>query len=251
MERYFKLQNKPIFRFTDLLVLSPSKEAAYGYLNRMMKKGYIDKIRNDLYTCVNPVFPSSSVDKYTIAMAIREDGYLTHQSALEFMGYCNPVINIVYVASKSRFRSFDYDGITYEYVPSKLNHGIVQTNGTFHTSIERTIIDSIHDVNKIGGRDSLLESLLLIESLDESALIEVLDAYGVQSLYQKTGYLLQKFQSSLELSDSFFEKCRNKMGSSPSYFLVQESEPKKYSSDWKIVSTTNSNEPVSFEVLDE
>ena len=251
MERYLKLMNKPTFRFKDLEVLSPSKEAAYSYLSRMIKKGYVHKIRNDLYTCSYPNTESNIVDKYTIAMEIHEDAYLSHQSALEFMGFCNPVINTLYVSSKSRFRSFFFDGITYEHVPSKLNIGIVQTNGIRHTSIERTIIDSIHDVNKIGGRESLLESLSLIESFDEAALMEVLDAYHIQSLYQKTGYLLQKHQTSLDLSDKFFEKCRSKMSSSPSYFLVHESSPKQYSSDWKVVSSIDSTEPLSHEVLDE
>jgi predicted transcriptional regulator of viral defense system len=252
MNRYFKLMNKPTFRFHELASLSPSKEAAYSYLNRMVKKGYIQKIRNDLYTCANPMIHSQRVDKYTIAMEIHDDAYLTHQSAFEFMGYCNPVINTLYVASTSRFRSFFFDGITYEHVSSKLNIGVVETHGTRYTSIERTIVDSIHDVNKIGGRESLLESLSLIESLDETALMEILDAYGIQSLYQKTGYLLQKHQKSLGLSDAFFEECRSKMGSSPSYFLVQESESKRYFSDWKVVSSENeSNEPLSHEVLDE
>lgn len=72
----------------------------------------------------------------------------------------------VYVATESRFRSFEYDGVSYRRVAP---HGTVQTkliNGARVVSVEQAVIDSIRDFEKIAGLEETLRCIRLIPSLD-------------------------------------------------------------------------------------
>ena len=59
-----------------------------------------------------------------------------------------------------------------------------------------------------------LEACLdMIQSLDEGKLRRYLPLYGKAFLYQKAGYLLEKRQSDLKLSDGFFDFCQKGIAS--------------------------------------
>ena len=58
------------------------------------------------------------------------------------------------------------------------------------TDLERTVIDSIKDFEKIGGFEELMNCLSLAHYLDEAKFRAYLDAYRVQVLYQREVYLL-------------------------------------------------------------
>ncbi len=59
------------------------------------------------------------------------------------------------------------------------------TTGVRITDLERTVIDSIRDFNKIGGFEELLNCLESVHYLDETKLKRYLDIYNTQGLYQK------------------------------------------------------------------
>ena len=57
----------------------------------------------------------------------------------------------------------------------------------------------------------------MLPKLDENKLIEYLDGYNIQALYQKSGYLLSFFNDILKLSESFFMIIQHKLGKSVTY----------------------------------
>lgn len=77
------------------------------------------------------------------------------------------------------------------------------------TSLERTVIDSIADFEKIGGLEELLRCLLLIPSLDYSKLLDALELYGRAQLYQKAGFILEAWKEELSLPEPFLWNVKN------------------------------------------
>lgn len=63
------------------------------------------------------------------------------------------------------------------------------------TSLERTIIDCIDNIDLAGGIDEILNALEQIKILDENKLLSVLKSYNQVLLYQKVGYILEQFKN--------------------------------------------------------
>lgn len=123
-----------------------------------------------------------------VACAITDTAYISHHSAFKYYGLANQVFYEVYVSSEIKFNHFEYGHVTYKYVASRMKEGIVEaknTTGVRITDLERTVIDSIKDFNKIGGLEELLYCLESIHYLDENKLRRSLDIYNIQGLYQK------------------------------------------------------------------
>jgi predicted transcriptional regulator of viral defense system len=151
------------------------------------------------------------------------------------MGMSNQVFYEIYVSSSKRFADFEFEGITYKYIPSKFDLGVISprnTKGIRITSLERTVVDSIKDFERIGGLEELLNCITSIPFLDENQLIKYLSSYGMQFLYQKTGFILEHYKDQLHLSEKFIDYCKSKIGKSTRY-LIKEST--KYNSQWKLV----------------
>lgn len=238
MESYKTLSKYPVFSIDTLLMFYDHQKSAYSMLYRLLKKGMIKKIRQNLYSPINLSSGQVVATKYQIACAINKTCYISHHSAFEYYGYANQVFNEMVVSSEQKFNAFEFDHIAYKYMSSKLNIGIVDATNTTNvriTDLERTVIDSIKDVNKIAGLEECLNSLQMISYLDESKLILYLDTYHIQGLYQRVGYILERYQQEMHLSQAFIQYCKHKMGKSTRY-LVSESETHGYyHNEWHIV----------------
>ncbi len=235
MVGYAELSKMNTFTLNDVCNLVGNKKTASSLLLRLSKKGLVKKIRNNLYTCINVADGQVIASKYHIACAINETAYITHHSAFEYMGITNQVFYEIYVASLKRFAGFEFEGITYKYVPSRFDLGVVtpkNTKGIRTTLPERTVVDSIKDFEKIGGLEELLNCITSIPYLDENQLIKYLSAYEMQFLYQKTGFLLEHYKNQLHLSDKFIDYCKSKIRKSTRY-LTKEST--KFNSRWKLI----------------
>ena len=128
--------------------------------------------------------------------------------------------------------------MTYKYVSSKMKEGVVEaknTTGVRITDLERTVIDSIRDFNKIGGFEELINCLEGVYYLDETKLIRYLDIYNTQGLYQKAGYLLDRYKKEMQLSREFVEYCKSKIGKSRRYLVSEAKENSYYNSKWELM----------------
>jgi predicted transcriptional regulator of viral defense system len=235
MVGFAELSKMNTFSMEDVYRLVGNKKTASSLVLRLSKKGLVKKIKNNLYTCVNVADGSVVASRYHIACGINETAYLSHHSAFEYAGIANQVYYEVYVSSSQKFNKFEFEGISYKYVSSKMDSGIVTPNNTKGirlTSMERTVIDSIKDFEKIAGLEELLNCISSIPYLDEKMLTTFLDAYHIQFLYQKTGFILEHYQSQLQLSDEFIAYCKTNTGKSTRY-LTKDS--KTYYSAWRLV----------------
>jgi predicted transcriptional regulator of viral defense system len=240
---YKELSQYDVFSIEDVKKLTNNNvKTAYSLLDRLMKKDLVRKIRNNIYSCVNPATGQIIASRYKIASAVTDTAYISHHSAFEFYGLANQVYYIVYISSESKFRDFEFENITYKYVQSKSKKGVVEpknTSGVRVTNLERTVIDNIKDFKKIGGFEELLNCLESVNYLNEKKLKSYLEMYDIQVLYQKTGYLLSHYKEGMQLSEDFFEYCKKNIGKSTRYLLEKSNDENYYNNEWKLVIPKN------------
>ena len=237
MNLYYELLKKPVFTIEDIKPYYNSIEAVRTAIRRLINQELIVRIRKNMYTCISGETGCPVANKYQIGSAVSSSAYISHHTAMEYYGACDQVYYDVYVSSETPFKEFDFDGYTYCYVASKCKTGIetVQYSGGVRiTDKERTVIDSIKDMDKISGIEEVLENIAGITFLDEKKLILYLQEYHNQFLYQKTAFLLSPYREKLGLSQSFFEMCQHKIGRSKRY-LTREFTHGTYNNEWKLV----------------
>ena len=238
LKGYNELAKLSVFSLLDVEKLTSNKKTAYSLLARLIKKGLVKKIKNNTYTCVNLATDQVIASRYQIACASSSSAYISHHTALEYYGLTNQVYYEVYVSSETRFRDFEFEGVSYKYSASKMYNGVIEaknSEGIRVTDLERTIVDSIKDFEKIGGLEELLNSLSLIHYLNAEKLIVYLDAYNIQALYQKTGFLLEHYMYEMQLSKDFIDYCKNKKGKSTRYLLKEPIQNAIYNSEWQLI----------------
>ncbi|MDD4694287.1 MAG: type IV toxin-antitoxin system AbiEi family antitoxin [Firmicutes bacterium] len=238
MTGYDELVKLRVFGLPDIQAITGNEKTANSMLARLRAKDLVRKIKRSMYSCVNPATGETVASRYQIACATSSGAYLSHYTAFEFHGVANQVYYEMYVGSKSRFKDFQFEGITYKRIAPKIDIGVsVPRNsaGIRVTDLERTVVDSINDFEKIGGFGELITCLSAIHYLDEEKLKVYLDAYGTQVLYQKTGFLLEHFMQELQLSQAFIEYCRKQTGRSTRYLSRDSMNDGVYNNEWRLV----------------
>ena len=238
MNYYNQLAKYTIFKIDTLEKLTGNTKTAYSQLERLMEKGLIKKVRNNIYSAVNPINNNIIATKHQIACAITRTAYISHHSAFEYYGLANKSLKEIYVSSETKFNHFEYDNTSYKFVASKMQEGIVEgktTKDVRITDLERTVIECIHDYRKAGGFYELLNCLGKINYLDEDKLIRYLEIYNTQGLYQRVGYLLVHFKKKMHLSNSFINYCKGKTGKSRQYLLKEAIEGSIYNNEWGLM----------------
>ncbi|MDR1296777.1 MAG: transcriptional regulator [Deltaproteobacteria bacterium] len=217
MKHYARLLKMRCFSRGDVgRVLGAGK--ANSTLDAYLKRGLLNRVKRDLYVAVDLATRLDAADRYLIGSRVAPDAYLSHHSALEVHGFYNELGPEVCVSGPGRFNRFEYDDVRYRYVAPRASGWVVEKNGARATGLERTIVESIGDFDKIAGLEEVLRCLELVRSPDEGALLEVLENIGRQVLYQKAGYVLSHFQKSMGLSERFFRECEKNVGASVRYF---------------------------------
>ncbi len=238
MDVFTELAKYPVFTIDDVKKLTDNEKTAYSQLDRLMKKEHVKKVRKNIYSVVNPTTGQLVATRYQIACAITDTAYISHHSAFEYYGLANQVFNEVYVSSDTRFNHFEYDYVSYKYIASRIKEGVVEaknTSGVRVSDLERTVIDSVRDFNKIGGFEELLNCLEGIHYLDEKKMKRYLDMYDTQGLYQRVGYLLDHYKNGMQLSMEFIDYCKSKIGKSRRYLVSEAKENSYYISEWELM----------------
>ena len=167
MELYKELAALRCFTHDDMVQLAGSESSAVWQIKSYLQKGYIERVRRNLYAVISMETGQAIPNRYQIASRVTDDACVSHHSAFEYYGYANQVFYDVYFTTEKRVRPFSYDGVNYCPMACRGNADIIKIDtGIRVTSLERTVIDSIADFEKIGGLEELLRCLLLIPSLD-------------------------------------------------------------------------------------
>ncbi len=241
MNLYFELLKQPVFNMKDVNKFYNNMDSARSAIKRLMKEGMVAKIRNNMYTCISGETGAPVATRFQIASHITSTSYVSHHSAMEYYGITDQVYYDVYVSSETSFRDFIFDGYTYRYVASKNSEGIEKlpyNGGVAVTNLERTIVDSVKDMDKISGIEEVVQNLESVHRMQEKRLLKYLELYQNQFLYQKMGYLLWQHKEQMELSDGFFDKCKKEIGKSKRY-LTRDQKSGRYDGTWKLIVPDN------------
>ncbi|MBD5463288.1 MAG: hypothetical protein HDR24_09570 [Lachnospiraceae bacterium] len=237
MNLYFELLKKPIFKIEDVNQYYNNMNSARSAVKRLMRDGMALKIRNNMYTCISGETGQPVANRFQIASNITPSSYVSHHTAMEYYGITDQVYYDVYVSSETSFRDFEFDGYSYHYVSSKNSEGIDQpafSGGIAVTNLERTLVDSVKDMDKIAGIEEVVQDIESIHRMQEKRLLKYLELYQNQFLYQKMGFLLAGNKEKLGLSDQFFDTCKSQIGKSKRY-LTKDMEKGQYNDEWKLV----------------
>jgi predicted transcriptional regulator of viral defense system len=237
MKHYEQLLKMGCFSWKELCAAVGNLNTVDSLARSYMKKGYIQNVKRGLYVAIDLATGESAVSKLRIASKITPTSYVSHHSAFEYYGCANQVSYHVQISSDSVFTPFEYAGITYSYVKSRIGRGIItQPDGIRVTDTERTVLDGIHDFEKIMGLEELLRCLELLPAVRESYLLAHLAVYDKQVLYQKAGYILGHFRDAWNLSENFFAACEAKIGKSKRYLYKPTAHGKmEYDRRWRLV----------------
>ena len=237
MDLYFELLKYPIFTLEDVCAFYNNQESARTALKRLLSKGRVMRIRRNLYTAISGETGGPVANRFQIASAITKSAHVSHHSAMEYYGITDQVFFEVYVGSETPFQSFQFDGYAYHYVHSKFAEGIENvkySSGIRVTDRERTLLESIKDMDKIAGPEEVLSNIENMNRISEDKMLKYLDLFNNQFLYQKTGYLLSRINDQLGLSADFFDICRIKAGKSSRY-LSSDFKNGTFDADWSLV----------------
>lgn len=237
MKLYLEMLKKPVFTLEDAMSVGVSSGTIKNQLVKLVTDGYVERIRRNLYTCISPETKLPIANKYQIASAITKDSFASHHSALEYYGVADQVYYDVYVSSKTKFQNFDYNGYTYKCILVKKNMGVakpVMKDGICVSSPERAVVESIKDMDKISGVEEVIASIVLFPMLDENKMLECLEGFDNQFLYQKVGFIMEHFKEQFSISDDFIAICKDKAGQSKRYF-TKDMKCTIWNREWKIV----------------
>lgn len=218
----------------------PLKESVmWSRLHRAKKNGTLALVRKGVY------LPSDIQNKFVIGCNAVADGILVYHSALEYHLLQTQEFNELYISSSVAFRSFVYNGEMYSYKKHKftLNPLIIDNESDYSirvTSLEQTLIDCIYNINLGGGLEEVMYALAECpaDKLSESAILECLELYGNKSLWQRAGYLFGMMNRHFQFSESFFEKCKSKIGKNQSY-LINPFFCNAFDKEWNLCIPSN------------
>ena len=206
-----------------------------------LKSKTYKKIRNNLYALIDLSTNDIYSTKFEIASKISNTSFVCYHSALEYYGLANQVFGDVLVGSLTKFNNFIFEDNEYicKSVKSVKFVNNIVSEGIKVSSLEKTIIDCIDNIDLAGGIEEVLNALEQIKYVDENKLIEILKDTDKIFLYQKVGFLFELYNSQLGLSNNFFAECKSHIGKKVNYFMRYEFKDTELNEKWNLIVPKN------------
>ncbi len=228
-----ELSKLKVFNYSDFMHIVGNDNLATTTLQNYLNKGYIKRIRRNLYSTVSLESNDCLADRFLIGSHITETSFISHHSAFEFYGYYNQVYNDVYVSSMSKFSSFDFEYNHYVFIRNSSHSFVDIIRGVSVSSIERTIVDSIKDSGKYSDLEETLNCISLIPHISIEDIEKYLEEIDSKMLYKKVGIILSLFKEKFKIPDAFFIKCHEISDSIKGHF-DRNTTAHVYNAEWKI-----------------
>ena len=171
--------------------------------------------------------------------------YFSYHEALEYYGLATQVfvshftyLTHVYVDD------LDFEENIYSSKKSTCDLEIIdrmKQNGVRVVSLERAIVDSIDNPGYAGGLEEIENALDACRDLDIDVITKMLKYYDKAFLYQKVGYLFEKYFGN-RVPDSFYQLCLSKSGNKIQYFEAKVGFAKLVLK-WKLMVPTERSFP--------
>ena len=170
------------------------------------------------------------------ASRLRPDGVLGYHTALELYGISYTVrYNTVHLISDGRTETVELPCQACSIVrppralvaagrPDFLTIRMERQGVPLRvTSLERTVVDVLHRVDRAGGRDEVIECLDIVpgavDSFDCGRVADYVELLGVRSVVGVVGWWLERWQTELDVSYLTLERLRDMLPGWKSYGL--------------------------------
>ncbi len=233
MKYLSELTKYKIFDYKDFITIVGDNNLAKNTLQNYLEKGYIKRIKHNLYGVISLETNECMVNKFLIGSNITDTSFISHHSAFEFYGYYNQVYNVVNVSSVSKFNSFEFEGNNFSLIKATSTNFVEEIRGVKVSSIERTIVDSIKDSGKYCDLEETLNCINMITYISIKDVLKYLEQINSKMLYKKVGIILSLFKEKLNIPDYFFDKCHDASDLIKGYFDKNKGSH-VYNSEWKI-----------------
>ena len=233
VEHYERMRELGCFTLQDITEMVGERSAVTYLVNDYQRKGYIDRIHRNLYTVMDTGREEPMLTRYQIGSRLFPDAHIALRSAFEVWGYAPRRGNEVFVATGTRFTDFRYNGVFYRRVHPKAKASTEWVAGALVTSLEQTVVDSLHSFEGSRGLEDVVECIVRLPKLDADKLLGCLERYGNGYLYQKCGYVLEQLQEYVGLPEAFYRECRAHCASTVRY-MVKGAADLVYHKGWGI-----------------
>lgn len=229
-----------IFNYDTLVKIVGNNNLANATIQNYLKKGFVKRIRRDLYTAISLETDGPLADKFLIGSNITKSSFISHHSAFEFYGYYNQVYNTVTVSSLTPFNSLEFEKNAFVPIHTKSSSFVETIRGVRVASIERTIVDSIKDLGKYSDLEETLNCIKMIPYIAIDDIAKYLEEISSKMLYKKAGLILSLFKEQFNIPESFFQKCHDMSDSVKGYFDTNK-KAHVYNKEWKIFAYKDLN----------
>ncbi len=168
------------------------------FIYPLLRKGYLRRVRQNLYHVTVPGQQNSTADKFLVASKIRGVYFIGFHAALEFYGTAYSYRNQVHVCVRpsNRFDEFQYQNTMYTpYLTKDVETGIIlqshRGNEISVCSKERLFIECVKHPRLVGGWEEVLKSLQSLGGMHFEALVNYAIMWSNQSLIRKVGFVLE------------------------------------------------------------
>lgn len=218
-------------------------------LNQHLKTGNVVRIRQGLYAAI----PSGAdpekfpIDPYAIISHLTRDALIAYHTALQFHGVAYSVYFQHVFQSNEKTRNFQFrqDRFKVTQFPKSLpqsKHTIFTDEIDHHgfivhvTSIERTLVDTLHRINLSGGLEEVWRSINNIEKVDVKNIIDYAILLKNTTTIAKVGFYLRLRQKEWQIPENYFAKLKKYLPKSVHYLDRNNRIHGKYSKEWRIVA---------------
>ena len=223
-------------------LIAKNDKTARMVLYRLSKQGRLVRLKAGLYAAIPwEMYDSNMYEVNRMLVADRlcgPSGAIAFHSALEVHGVAYSHFNTVYYIIDTRPTSLQFQNIIYRPVWTENIFGIMDTYidgvSVRVTDKERTFLDCLRRLALCGGLEEYLKSVEGFSLMSGPKLLDYLERFGEQSLYQRTGYVLTYLKNKIKIPDDILTVLRNRVERN-TYYLV----PEKHHSGGRLVKEWN------------
>ena len=221
------LANHPVFTATEVftyLQQSCNYNTAKTLLDYHKKAGHILQIRRGLFAAI-PItqnIKTFQANPFLVAGRITYDSIVSHHTAMELNGIAYSVFNHFYYMTNKRIRPFEFQGGTFkalqfpkelrklgkeDFATTTINREGLDIKAT---TIERTLVDSLHRPEYSGGWEEIWPSFSTITVLQLEQVIEYALLLGNATTIAKVGFFLEQHQEQFKVTENHLAKLTEK-----------------------------------------
>lgn len=233
--KYMKVfSEKRIFDFSYVVDITNSHSLASQTIQNYLDKGYIKRIKKNLYATASIENGGVVPTKYEIASNITESSYVSFNSAFAFYGYYNQLSNKITVSSLEQFRSFSFDYNYYHYKYTKSIKFVDYINGIRVSSIEKTIVDCIGDIKSYDDMEEVMEVLSMLPMINGVKVLEYLEYLNKAIIYSKVGLILSFYEDGYNITTKLLSIIKSKGIKKTRDFTKEKLRLNTYYKVWKL-----------------